>query len=142
MPKKMWVYDPHSGGKKIPDAMKDRIRQRILSHAAKNHAGKYNRIEVWFRGKFCYIDAHTEPFIGPEYNPDLYEGKSREERIKELREFPTHLCRLRYSGDENSWSMAFFTYSNMKYEPSCFDNGTWHGTPEEAFDTSAVYLIE
>ena len=46
------------------------------------------------------------------------------------------------TGDENKWSMAFYTYSHMKYEPSFFNNGTWHGTPEEAFDTSAVYLVD
>ena len=36
--------------------------------------------------------------------------------------------------------MAFYTYSHEKYEPCVFHNGGWHGTPEEAFDTSAVYL--
>jgi hypothetical protein len=53
-----------------------------------------------------------------------------------------HLCRLRYFGDEESWSMAFYTYSNEKYEPSFFNNGTFRGTPEEAFETSAVYLAD
>ncbi len=28
----------------------------------------------------------------------------------------------------------------MKYEPCFFDNGTWRCTPEEAFDSSAIYL--
>ncbi len=142
MTRKIWVHDPQVGGKKIPDAIKPRIRQRILMHAKKHHAKKYNRIEVWFRGKFCYIDAYTEPFVSPEYNPELYGGKSRKERIAELREIPTHLCRLRYFGDEDRWSMAFYTYSHEKYEPCFFNNGAWHGTPEKAFDTSAVYLME
>ena len=35
---------------------------------------------------------------------------------------------------------ACLTYSSEKYEPCFFDNGTFHGTPEEAFDTAAVYL--
>ena len=59
MPRKVWVYDPQSGGRKIPDAIKPRIRQRILDHAQKLYAGKYNRIDVRFRGQFCYIDAYT-----------------------------------------------------------------------------------
>lgn len=142
MSRKIWVYDPQVGGMKIPDAIKPRICQRILTHAQKHYTGKYNRIEVWFRGKFCYIDAYTEPFISPEYDPELYGGKSRKERIAELRKIPTHLCRLRYFGDEDRWSMAFYTYSHEKYEPCFFNNGTWHGTPEEAFDTSAVYLMD
>jgi hypothetical protein len=53
-----------------------------------------------------------------------------------------HLCRLRYFSDEEAWSMAFYTYSNEKYEPSFFNNGTFRGTPEEAFETSAVYLAD
>lgn len=57
-----------------------------------------------------------------------------------LRHTPTHLCRLRYFGDENAWSMAFYTYSNEKYEPCYFGNGTFYGTPEEAFDVSSGYL--
>jgi len=142
MKRKTWVYDPHSGGTKIPNAMKPLIRQRILEHAQKYYAGKYNRIEVSFKGKFCYIDAYKEPFVPSEYNSELFGGKSREERIAQLRDVPTHLCRLRFFGAEDKWSMAFYTYSHMKYEPSFFDNGSWHGTPEEAFDTSAVYLMD
>jgi hypothetical protein len=132
MSRKMWVYDPQSGGKKIPDSVKDRIRHRVLAYAEKHYAGKYNKIEVWFRGAFCYIDAYTEPFDDPDYDPKHFGGKSREDRLAELREFPTHLCRLRYFGNEDKWSMAFYTYSHMKYEPCFFDNGTWHGTPDEA----------
>lgn len=140
MARKTWVYDPHSGGTKIPDRVQPRIRQRILDHAEKNYAGKYNRIDVRFRSQFCYIDAYTEPYIPEEnYNEDLY-GEPREKRIERLRQIPTHLCRMRYFGDEDRWTMAFYTYSHEKYEPSFFDNGTWEGTPEEAFDTSAVYL--
>jgi hypothetical protein len=36
--------------------------------------------------------------------------------------------------------MAFYTYSNERYEPCAFPNGTFHGTPEEAFEVGAVYL--
>jgi hypothetical protein len=53
---------------------------------------------------------------------------------------PLHLCRLRYFGDEDRWSLAFFTYSHERYEPCVFDSGEFHGTPEEALDVGAVYL--
>lgn len=139
MPRKVWVYDPQSGGVKIPEKVQSRIDTRILAHAEKHHAGKYTRIDVRFRGKFCYIDAYTEPYVPEDYDADLY-GKSRNEYIERLRNTPTHLCRLRYFGDEDRWSMAFYTYSHETYEPCVFDSGSWHGTPEEAFDTSAVYL--
>ena len=36
--------------------------------------------------------------------------------------------------------MAFYTYSNEKYEPCMFRNGTFVGTPEEAFEIAAIYL--
>jgi hypothetical protein len=140
MAKMMWVSDPQSGGKKIPDAIKPRLHQRILDHAEKHYAGKYNRIDIRCRGQFCYIDAYTEPYVAEDFDSQLY-GESREERIERLRNTPTHLCRLRYFGDENRWKMAFYTYSHEKYEPCIFNNGSWYGTPEEAFDTSAVYLI-
>ncbi len=137
--RKTWVYDPHSGGVKIPQTVRDRTRSRIMKYAEKHYAGKYTRIEVRFRGQLCYIDAYTEPYVPPDFDTSLY-GESREEHIERLRNVPTHLCRLRYFGDENRWSMAFYTYSHEKYEPCIFNNGSFHGTPEEAFETSAVYL--
>jgi len=50
---------------------------------------------------------------------------------------PLHLCRLRYFGNEKAWTIAFYTYSGKKYEPCVFGNGTFHGTPEEAFEIGA-----
>ena len=137
--RKTWVYDPHSGGVKIPQAVRDQIRNRILAYAKKHYSGKYTRIDVRFRGQLCYIDAYTEPYVPPDFDASVF-GESREEYIERLRNFPTHLCRLRYFGDEELWSMAFYTYSHEKYEPCVFNNGSFHGTPEEAFETSAIYL--
>jgi hypothetical protein len=137
--KKIWVCDPQSGGKKIPETIKSRITRRILDHAEKNYAGKYNRIDVRFSGKFCYIDAYREPQVPKKFNSKLF-GESREEHIKRLRDTPIHLCRLRFFSDDNRWSMAFYTYSHQKYEPCILKTGRWQGTPEDAFDTSPVYL--
>ncbi|MHB8747609.1 MAG: hypothetical protein ACYDBJ_00295 [Aggregatilineales bacterium] len=112
-----WVYDPHSGGKKIPPAVQDRTRQRILAYAQAHYAGKYTRIEVRFKAQFCYIDAYTEPYVAPDFPPPGF-TETREEFIERLRKTPTHLCRLRYFGDEESWSLAFYTYSHETYEPN------------------------
>jgi hypothetical protein len=60
--------------------------------------------------------------------------------MERLRNTPLHLCRLRYFGDEERWTMAFYTYSHERYEPCVFDSGSFHGGPEEAFETAAVYL--
>ncbi len=131
--------DPHSGGVKIPEKVKQSTTQRILAYAEKHYAGKYTRIDVRFKSYFCYIDAYTEPDVPENFDPSRF-GITRSEYRERLANNPTHLCRLRYKGNEERWSMAFYTYSNEKYEISVFNNGTFFGTPEEAFQTSAVYL--
>jgi len=35
-----WVYDPHSGGVKIPKRTKESTEKRILTYAQKHYAGK------------------------------------------------------------------------------------------------------
>jgi hypothetical protein len=136
-----WVRDPHSGGVKIPDAVRRRVEQRIKAYANAHYAGKFNRIDVRFRGALCYIDAYLEPAEPGEKLLEL-SGESREQYFDRLRNYPTHLCRLRYFGNEESWSLAFYTYSHERYEPSMFNNGSFFGTPEEAFDIGSLYLSD
>ena len=134
-----WVYDPHSGGVNIPDRVKERTRKRILDYAKRHYEGKFIRLDIRFRRQFCYIDAYTEPDVPPDFPPSDW-LESREEHLERIRNTPLHLCRLRYFGDEEAWSVAFYTYSNMKYEPSFFPSGSMQGTPEEAFDVGALYF--
>ncbi len=138
MPQKRWMFDPNSGGKKIPESKKREVAQRIEKFAAENYAGQYTRLDIRFRGQFCYIDAYTEPYLGEEWPPEDW-PESREEMVERLRNTPTHLCRLRYFG-EDEWGFAFFTYSNEKYELSVFPDGSFIGKPEDAFAASAMYL--
>ena len=112
-----WVYNPHTGGKKVPPAVQERIRARVLAHAEKHYAGQYDRLDVRFRGALCYIDA-----------------------FRDASPHALHLVRLRFNGDEERWSLAFYTYSHEKYEPTFFADGGDRGTPEDAFDIGAVYL--
>jgi hypothetical protein len=134
-----WVRDPHAGGIKIPKRVQERTAQRILAYAEMHYVGKYTRLDIRFRGQFCYIDAYTEPVVSDDFPPPDF-PESRGEYIARMRSIPTHLCRLRYFGDQDSWTLSFYTYSHEKYEPCVFDNGTFYGTPEEAFETAAVYL--
>ena len=120
MAKRMWVYDPHCGGQKIPPLLQAETRERILKHAAEIVPDKASQLRVSFRGHFCYIDADE---------PD--------------HPIPLHMCRLRYLGrfrEPKAWSLAFYTYSHEKYEPSVFGSGEFEGTPEEALEIGAVYL--
>jgi hypothetical protein len=138
---KTWVYDPHSGGVKIPPAVRQRITERIQKHAQTKYAGKFTRLEIRFHGALCYIDAFVKP-EEPSRSLLKATGKTRAQYLEGLGDHLLHLCRLRYFGDENAWSLAFYTYSHERYEPSVFENGTFHGTPEEAFDVGAVYLLD
>ena len=139
MRKMVWGYNPHSGGVKIPAFVQESTRKRILDYAQKKYLGKFIRIDVRFRNQLCYIDAYKEAYVSPDFDPKVL-GESIEDYKERVRNNPIHLGRLRYFGDEESWTLAFYTYSNMKYEPSVYDNGTFHGTPEEAFETCSVYL--
>jgi hypothetical protein len=141
MRRKVWVYDPHSGGTKIPPAVRERTAERIQKYAQAKYAGKFTKLDIRFRGALCYIDAFTEP-DEPDEAMLKITGETRAQYRERLANNPLHLCRIRYFGDENSWSLAFYTYSNERYEPSFFENGTDHGTPEEAFDVGAVYLLD
>jgi hypothetical protein len=135
---KTWVFSPHTRGVKISPSKQSEVRQRFERHAASNYPDQYIRLEIKFRGAFCYIDAFTEPQLP---NPSLLKttGETKEQYIERLHSFPTHLGRLRYFGGDR-WSYAFYTYSNERYEPTLFHSGNWFGTPEEAFDIGATYL--
>lgn len=136
--RKVWMQTPHSGGIKIAPATQTAIRARILAHAETRYAGKFTCIDVKFRGAMCYIDTYKEPENVPKRIPASY-GETRKEFIERLRNTPTHLVRLRHFSIDR-WSVAFFTYSNMRYEPCCYPSGEWFGTPEQAFEIGAVYL--
>ena len=137
-PCKVWVFNPESGGIKIPDSVKNDIERRINNIAEKHFKGKYTRLDFHFKGQFCYIDAFQEPEVSEDWPPKDW-PETREEYIERLRKTPTHLCRLRYFGNDR-WGFAFYTYSNEKYELSVFPNGEFLGKPEDAFMASAVYL--
>ncbi len=130
------VHDPHSGGVKIPENVRSRTERRILAHANKLYGGKFTRLAIRFRKQFCYVDAFTDPgdLSG------LYPEDQLQDQLERLRNTPLHLIRLRYFGDEERWSLAFFAYSSEKYEPSFFPSGEFEGTPEDGFDVGAVYL--
>jgi hypothetical protein len=138
-PRKVWTRTPHSGGSRIPSAVQAQTRERVLAHAAAHYAGSFTRIDVRFRGAFCYIDAYREP---DPPTSDLLDtlGETRAQYYERLRNVPIHLCRLRYFSGHQRWSVAFYTYSHERYEPTLFPTGDVFGTPEEGFDLGAVYL--
>jgi hypothetical protein len=136
-----WMRDPNSGGIRIPPGIQADVEKRIRTIAEKDFKGKYTRLEVRFKKQFCYIDAYTEPMITDNWPPANW-PETKEEYAERLRNTPTHLCRLRYFGNDE-WGFAFYTYSHDKYELSMYDDGQFRGKPEQAFRISAnVYLNE
>lgn len=138
---KVWMLSPPgTGGMPIPPDVQARTRERLEEFAAEHYAGKYTRLDIRYKGKFCYIDAYT---TAPPFQS--FEGRTETEaefRVR-LENTPTHLCRLRYRGQDDRGEMAFYKYSDETYELCYFDNGTFYGTPEEGFDSAAaVYLAE
>lgn len=137
-PRKQWVFAPDSGGIKIPESVKRDVEKRIQSVAEKHFKGKYTRLDIRFKGQFCYVDAFREPEVDENWPPKDW-PETREEYLERLRNTPVHLCRLRYFGQDR-WGFAFYTYSHERYELSVYPNGEFFGKPEDAFLASAVYL--
>jgi hypothetical protein len=100
-----WVFDPDSGGKKIPLAVQTDIQKRIQRVAEEQFQGRYTRLDIRFRGQFCYLDAFTEPVIRENWPPPDW-PETQEEYFERLRRTPVHLCRLRYFGNDE-WGFAF-----------------------------------
>jgi hypothetical protein len=126
---------PGTGGRHVPNTVRTRITQRIQRYAQDHFKGRYVRLDVRFRGKFCYVDAYLEPHV-PKRLPKGF-GETRAELLDRLRNTPTHLCRLRYF-DEDRWGFAPFLYSSETYEESINpSSGDFFATPEEAFEIVA-----
>ena len=121
----------------IPERVKMRTEKRILEYAAKHHAGRFIRIDVRFRGALCYIDAYQEPDARGAGNPP--QGETLEQWLDQLRKTPTPLCRIRYCGNEDRWSFAWYTWAHEKYQEGFLITGDHYGTPEEAFETVAHF---
>ena len=138
MTPKQWMFDPNTGGVKIPPTVQADVEKRIHAVAEQEFKGKYTRLEIRFKAQFCYIDAYTEPVVLDNWPPPEF-PETREEFYERLRSTPTHLCRLRYFGGDK-WGFAFYTYSHEKYELSVYPTGDFFGKPEDAFRASAVYL--
>ncbi len=114
---KVWCLDPQSGGTKIPREHYSSIKDQVETYAKKQAWYPSIKIQARFRNQFCYLDSIEN---GGKIDP---------------------LVRLRYFGT-NRWTLAFYTYSNEKYEPCIFHNGSWYGSIEEAIDIGSVYLTQ
>ncbi len=112
-----WVYDPQSGGSKIPSQSHEAICKQAEVFARRRSWYPRIQLKLRFKNQFCYVDTI----------------EAGDERI-----FP--LCRLRHL-NKQGWSLALFTYSNERYTPSVFSDGKWEGTIEAALETCEPFII-
>ena len=112
-----WVYDPHSGGVKIPPKIHEEICKQVEAFARTRPWYPKIQLKARFKGQLCYIDT-------------IEEGDNR----------LLPLCRLRHFNLDR-WSLALFTYSNDKYQPCAFRNDKQEGTIEAALKICEPFII-
>ncbi len=122
MTKSLWQFDPSSGGRPVPDAVRRATKAAILAHGQRHFTNRYRELEVRFKAQFCYVDAYVEP----------------EEPVGDESELK--LCRIRFFAPER-WSLAIYSYAQERYEASVFADGGFVGLPQDGFDLAAnLYL--
>lgn len=112
-----WVYDPQSGGVKIPPRIFDEICKKAEIFASSRAWYPKTQLKLRFKSQFCYVDTFEEG---------------------DLRLIP--LCRLRHFNQER-WSFAVFTYGNERYEPCWFPDGKSEGTLEAALEVCEQFIV-
>ena len=140
MPRKTWVYDPHSGGRAIPKASQAKIRQRILAHASRHYAGKYKQVEVRFPGTSVTSTPTRSLLL---QRTTTRNGTGNRERST------SNGCGIRRFASAGCVTLGTRTAGRWLSIPTAMKNTSRvrlamaaERTPEEAFDISAVYLIE
>lgn len=118
----------------LPESERRKLQQRLASHARTGWDQRCRRVDVRFRGEHAYVDAFE---ADPWFMPD-----ATEEEKDRIRQTPTKLCRLSWTGDPDLWVFAFYKYSDDRYEPSVTLNGSFVGSPESCFDTAAQLYLQ
>lgn len=114
----VWIFDPNSGGVKIPEKEQQLIREKIVQYVS--IVAPEVSIDIKFRGQFCYLGTveeakHNCPMIMP-------------------------VCRFRHFKIEK-WSVALYSYGSDKYEPCILESGKWDGLFEEVLQIGNLYLL-
>ena len=129
-----YLYDAHQGGAMISDAIGRRTEERVRQFARDRYPGRFRDVGVWFRGQFCYVDLFRDPgpFLDGWSSEDSDE--TREQYRDRLAATPVHLLRLRYFGNPDRWSFAWYNDATEEYEPATFPSGEAAGLPEDAME--------
>lgn len=103
--------------KVIPDEVRKIVIKRLEQHVREKYAKYDIGLILDFKGAYLYVDY--------------------EEGYEE-----SHLCRIRYTGEIDSWDMEIYKYSDNCYDQEGEYPGSG-GTVEECFDeAAALYITE
>ena len=118
----------------IPESVRRDLQDQLERHARTAWSERCARVEVRFHGEYAYVDAfERDPWMMAD---------ATEEEIERLKQTPTKLCRLAWSGNPDTWAFAFYKYSDERYELSITLDGSFAGSPESCFDTATqAYLL-
>lgn len=141
MTKRVWQFNPSSGGRPVPDAVRRATKAAILAHGQQHFTGRYRELDVRFKAQFCYVDAHVgqEEPVADEESVDA--GGTRGEHLERVRSSELKLCRLRFFAPDR-WSLAIYSYAQERYEASVFADGLFVGRPQDGFDLAANLYFE
>lgn len=140
MTKTVWQFDPGSGGRPVPDAVRRATKAAILAHGQRHFTGLYRELGVRFKAQFCYVDAYVEPEEPVADEESVDAGGNRGEYLERVRSSELKLCRLRFFAPDR-WSLAIYSYAQERYETSVFADGGFVGRPQDGFDLAAnLYL--
>jgi len=138
--KRVWQFDPSSGGRPVPDAVRRETRAAILDHGQRHFTGRYRELDVRFKAQFCYVNAYVGPAEPVADGESVDAGGNRGEDLEQSRSSELKLCRLRFFAPDR-WSLAIYSYAQERYEASVFADGGFVGCPEDGFDLAAnLYL--
>lgn len=117
----------------IPEYARQSLEDRLEAHARTAWAERCADVNIRFRGRYAYVDVFdSDPWFMP--------GSTNDEK-EQIRQTPVKMCRLGWTGDMESWDLAFHKYSDGRYQPSLDFSGSGRSAPETCFDCAAqVYL--
>lgn len=130
MTKRVWQFDPSSGGRPVPDAVRRATKAAILDHGQRHFTGRYRELDVRFKAQLCYVGAYVEP------EEPVDAGGTRGGYLERIRSSELKLCRLRFFAPDR-WSLAIYSYAQERYETSVFADGGFIGRPQDGFDLAA-----
>lgn len=130
-----WQFNPHRGGRPVPEIVRAATRAAVLDHAARHFCGRYRDVDVRFRAQFCYVGAYLAPDATPAGPAPLGTTPPQPDRADVM-----ELCRLRFF-DRDRWSLALYSYAHERYDPAVFGDGELFGPAVDGFDLAAhLYL--